>query len=50
MLGSMPDLLNHVGLDAIQHARQHRLGRLPDDAEDRERDQKANDGIGEGEA
>src|SRR5882757_2130686 len=46
MLGGVADVLADAGIDAIQASRNDRLGGLPDDAKNRERDEKADDGIG----
>src|SRR6267142_3756865 len=50
MAGRMPDLVQDVRFDAIEHAGENHLRRLPDEKKDRDRDQDADDGIGEGEA
>src|SRR5215207_2172429 len=42
----MADFLGDAGLDAVEHAGQHRTRGLPDDAEDGERDQQADNRIG----
>src|SRR5258707_579315 len=46
MSGGVMDFRADVRIDAIQASRDDRLGRLPDNAENRERDQKADDGVG----
>ena len=43
----MVDLVQHVRFNAVQHPRHHRPRRLPDDAEDRHRDQQPDDRVGE---
>lgn len=50
MAGRVPDLVQDVRFDPIEHAGKNHLRRLPDEKKDRDRDQDADDGIGEGEA
>src|SRR5215213_10807676 len=46
MLGRMTDLIDHLRLDTVEQAREHGFARLPDNAEDRDRDQQADQRIG----
>src|ERR1700730_506865 len=45
MAGRVPDLVQDVRVDAIEHAGKNHLRRLPDEKKDRDRDQDADDGI-----
>ena len=47
MFGRVADLVDDARFDAIEHAREHRLGRLPDNGEDGEGDEQTDDRIGE---
>ena len=47
MLGRMPEFLDHVGLDAVEASGDHCSRRLPDDAEDGDRDEKTDDRVGQ---
>src|SRR3954447_16614425 len=43
---AMTDFVHKRGVDAVQHSGQYRLRGLPDNPEDRNRNQKANDRVG----
>jgi hypothetical protein len=43
----VPDFLDHVRIDAVEHAYENGFAALNDNAEDRGCDQKADNGVGE---
>src|SRR5215210_5750015 len=45
MSRGVPYLLDHLRLHAVQQAGEHGLARLPDDHQDRRRDDEADDGV-----
>ncbi|KAH2817144.1 hypothetical protein KXV85_004017, partial [Aspergillus fumigatus] len=45
VLGSVSDFVGDLGVDAVEHPDEHRLGRLPDDAEDGDGDKKSDDRV-----
>ena len=47
VLRCMADFRDKTGFNAVEHPRQHRFCRLPDDDEDRNGDQKADDRVGQ---
>jgi hypothetical protein len=47
MLSRMINFLERSRLDAVEHSREHRLRRLPDDSKDGDGDEKSDDGISE---
>lgn len=47
MPGSVADLVDDARLDPVEAAREYGPRRLPDDAEDRQRDQQADDRVGD---
>ena len=47
MFGSVPDLINHLWLDAVERAPQHGACRLPNDTQNGDGDEKTDDRIGE---
>ena len=48
--GHMMNFFNDLGIDPVEHPREHGFGRLPDNPEDGDCDQEANDWIGERES
>ena len=47
MLHRVTDFVDHIWLDAVEHSREDRLDRLPDDLHDRDRDEQTDNRIGD---